>query len=1580
MAISDMSPALQRALAHKQRMAIAWRPYAKPTPAPVALASQRAPVAIPLVETRSSAVVLDDAALADWADGLTTRVGLQAELTWVGLNDGYVDAGGNDVAIPYLGLYWILGPVIKQHCFQCPEIANGSPYDPPGKGGHTIDQSPGDGGTVCGAGCKCWLEYGLPLVSVPKNYAWSNNVFPGPGKATAEIGAQQLQRQAASYSWQETMLLNPESEYLSDAQKGALDLFRAKWFAWEDVRGTLPQAPDMFAGADAAQSLQDLDTFWETLTAQQSNILIDLQEAIGAWNDATAEANGLLDASLDDGADGGDDAEQLAEAGADEAIQLFSFGRAFGGAGAAGRGAHGLGSAFDSLHPRGFHGKFRFVNGGHHAGVHEHTSAQHHGDEEHGGGQGHESNRASREKSPNEGSARRSGAKAKGESPERVSERVAKASEKMRPARNKDEELVRFNQLRQHENALTGARERAPANSDIRHTLTQQLGHIRVQRQESGQNLIHKKQEQYDNENAARDFAANRQGRITRAARRLVKAQKAANEVAAGGAAAHSAKDSAVARELSRAAEAFHSLHPAVQNPEHYLAKAPAAKKAAKPQKSAEEKLVTQRTTQLARAKSQNQAGYSEHLRSTSIGGMAAYRMPKAEWFGPGGPHAMQVRAAQLNLANARTLAKGDTAWKGEEHPPFSKSEFLRATLKPMNSRQQGHNPGFTTKIGEATYHIKLVQRDTALASETAVRFIKGSENAAYQAHAEQAATEIGHLLGVGEHMVDAHSFQVGNNHFVATKFQTGVKPLGDQEKGATPAKEASLFKTIGEGGAARLMLHEYLTGNGDAHAANVLTSAKTGEVKIIDFGRAFTQPGALMQGSHSPTRPVVNSWFRATAAKLGIKGVSQKLVTEAPQKGAYKAMHIPHEAVQHALGQESHVIGILHAHGLDAAVKTTQARFNVLRQLGNDTSLQHFDELQIKAFVSEGSQGRGAVDFSERRDDEAIQLFSIGGALRGLLGGGRGAHGIGSAFDSLHPRGFHGMFRLVNGGHHAGEGGQREHAGNAEHAGGQRGASKEERSPNKGAKRRVLRGKVNDSARTSRLARMAKRTGGVEKSPNEGAARRVLGIRRGGGARPAVVRPAIERTAGGHVVEHVAQRVAERGAERLAARKNLGRGVRKVLDARDRSQMANTVRSDAQHAYDRAVDHSARVMLQPGARKAEMRAARRDVRVAQRRLGDAKVAHEAANEALGKAQHDHWNEWMRYMNGLRRPQDGWQGAVTNRLRGFHSVAATGNVHPNLGTRNLTNLGTRNLARELPRLPSGAREPEVGPHGRIDENGQRTPFTRAQFAHALSSAKRVADSGANDTLQAHMGGKDYFIKRITYTDTQRGTGVEQGTREVAAIHLARAVGMKGAAPANAYHLYHLGEHYVVSEKVEGKPVAALNRQERELFHEDARGSDGQKLLMYEYLVGMGDRHSGNLLYDAATHHTTEIDFGLEFGLHTDIPWARGVTASGGFRNPSKLADAFVSHSHGGNHESVPLDGHALKSFVGTEHAAVTALKKVGMSARDIRGVQSRYDVLRTLSQLEHPTMADWINMGVEREMARPVEIVSPEAI
>jgi hypothetical protein len=105
--------------------------------------------------------------------------------------------------------------------------------------------------------------------------------------------------------------------------------------------------------------------------------------------------------------------------GDDGSIQLFSFGRAFGGMSGPGRGGRGgmAGSAFEALHPRGPHGMWR-NNGGRHHNESTHSVRHAHGggkseEESAGRGKSAVSRGGGRVKSPNAEAARRTAGKAK---------------------------------------------------------------------------------------------------------------------------------------------------------------------------------------------------------------------------------------------------------------------------------------------------------------------------------------------------------------------------------------------------------------------------------------------------------------------------------------------------------------------------------------------------------------------------------------------------------------------------------------------------------------------------------------------------------------------------------------------------------------------------------------------------------------------------------------------------------------------------------------------------------------------------------------------------------------------------------------------------------------------------------------------------------------------------------------------------------------------------------------------------------------------------------------------------------------
>ncbi len=210
--------------------------------------------------------------LRQWQQGADVRLKLQADVTWAGFQAGYVTAGTFDTAKPYIKLWWMLDPGAK-HCEDCPMIAAKNPYDPPGGafGANTLGQTPGDGGTACGANCKCDLEYGPP---------GDANYVDWAGAWPVNTPLQTLWPEA----FPPMTLGLPGSKHLTTHQKSALDQWRQADALWDRYRGNLPPLPDMFDPEEGAVDFRKLN--WDKLTEKQREALVWALEALGYWIDA----------------------------------------------------------------------------------------------------------------------------------------------------------------------------------------------------------------------------------------------------------------------------------------------------------------------------------------------------------------------------------------------------------------------------------------------------------------------------------------------------------------------------------------------------------------------------------------------------------------------------------------------------------------------------------------------------------------------------------------------------------------------------------------------------------------------------------------------------------------------------------------------------------------------------------------------------------------------------------------------------------------------------------------------------------------------------------------------------------------------------------------------------------------------------------------------------------------------------------------------------------------------------------------------------------------------------------------------
>lgn len=255
------------------------------------------------------AVTLDDA--SDWLASVDVRLVGQSQATWAGLQDGYYDGGLYDTANPFYYVFWQLEPAAK-HCADCPAMADGSPYTPPGSGtGHELDATPGDGTTECGAGCKCSLRYGGGD-EVKAATAWRD--YRETLQRMKDAGLLDLERDLRRT---DTMSLDPTAGFTSmfeqpeqiaantgalggaldyDAayqQRAAQDAYRSVWDQWDVARGDLPQLPRlawMFAHPDQLDGLT-FEQFIESLPEYANQTPVQ-QRILQRWVEAILRLGG----------------------------------------------------------------------------------------------------------------------------------------------------------------------------------------------------------------------------------------------------------------------------------------------------------------------------------------------------------------------------------------------------------------------------------------------------------------------------------------------------------------------------------------------------------------------------------------------------------------------------------------------------------------------------------------------------------------------------------------------------------------------------------------------------------------------------------------------------------------------------------------------------------------------------------------------------------------------------------------------------------------------------------------------------------------------------------------------------------------------------------------------------------------------------------------------------------------------------------------------------------------------------------------------------------------------------------------
>jgi hypothetical protein len=209
--------------------------------------------------------------------------------------EGYLQAGNFDQANPYGQIWWVLEPR-AEHCSECPQLAAASPYDAPWvQGGNILYNSPGDGQTECGAGCKCSLQYeppdgNVPSPGLPSVPSWMPEGAPlaVPPSPVGEVPQTTETPSAPSERVPGIQGIGPYGrpigpEGFNTAQMEALDQYRKAANAWDIIRGGLPELPNFFQLA--RPSIQINLPPWSQLTQAQQDALRMAAEAYRMWLD-----------------------------------------------------------------------------------------------------------------------------------------------------------------------------------------------------------------------------------------------------------------------------------------------------------------------------------------------------------------------------------------------------------------------------------------------------------------------------------------------------------------------------------------------------------------------------------------------------------------------------------------------------------------------------------------------------------------------------------------------------------------------------------------------------------------------------------------------------------------------------------------------------------------------------------------------------------------------------------------------------------------------------------------------------------------------------------------------------------------------------------------------------------------------------------------------------------------------------------------------------------------------------------------------------------------------------------------------
>lgn len=255
------------------------------------------------------------------------------------------------------------------------------------------------------------------------------------------------------------------------------------------------------------------------------------------------------------------------------------------------------------------------------------------------------------------------------------------------------------------------------------------------------------------------------------------------------------------------------------------------------------------------------------------------------------------------------------------------------------------------------------------------------------------------------------------------------------------------------------------------------------------------------------------------------------------------------------------------------------------------------------------------------------------------------------------------------------------------------------------------------------------------------------------------------------------------------------------------------------------------------------------------------------------------------------------------------------------------------------------------PHqeSRLDEHGQRMPFTHAEFNTALRSGVDFHNNNINATRNVEIQGQHYIVKSVDTVGQDFHTShYDQQRNEAATVAAMKALGYEHLAPSEAYHVVSAEGRRMSVIKVEaGDTVSNFNRSD--VAH-GAKLDDLQKAYVGSYLTGMRDRHPGNMLYDKTTGGIRHIDFGFGLKGHAQAE-TRDIAR-----------DIWQEKVGAGKH--LELNRDIVRSALQREKSLRTSLNRFNVTAAERQAIRERFNALRDLYRSGSPITTDALEAKV----------------